>query len=88
MKPLQLKTTSTLRDLERNIAKSMKTKKSLIRKSAFPKPPFDSRPDPNIKPGTAHITITKDIISQVLLGQLATKASGLHKINFQILRMI
>ena len=77
-----------LKDSERNIDTSMMAKEALVRKSAFPKPPSDSRSDPRIEPGIAHATITKDIISHALFSQSATKAPGPNKINFQILRMI
>lgn len=66
----------------------MKAKEALVRKSAFPRPPIDFRPEPRIEPGIAHITVTEDTVSQALFGQLATKAPGPNKINFQILRMI
>ena len=66
----------------------MKAKEALVRKSAFPKPPTNSRPDPEIELGVAHLTITEDIVFHALFSQSATKAPGPNKINFQILRMI
>lgn len=87
-KRLQLKTTPALKDLEGNIATSMTAKEAFVCKSAFPKPPSDSRPDPRIESGIAHPTITKDIVSHALFSQSVTKAPGPNKINFQILRMI
>ena len=43
----------------------MMAKKSLVRKSAFLKPPNDFQLDLRIEPGIAYATITEDIISHV-----------------------
>ena len=87
-KPLQLRTTPALKDSEGNVATSMKAKEALVRKSAFPKPPSDSHPDPEIEPGSAHLAITENIVYHALFSQSATKAPEPNKINFQILRLI
>lgn len=87
-KLLQFKTTLAVKDLEGNIATSMKANEALVRKSAFPKPPRSRRPGPKTEPGIAQLTVTKDIVSKALVSQSATKAPGPNKINFQILRMI
>ena len=87
-KPLQLRTTSALKDNERNIAVFMKAKEALVRKSAFPKPPPNFFETPTIPLKLAHTKITEEIVGQALLTQAATKAPGPDKINFQVLQMI
>lgn len=82
-KPLQFKTTPALQDSDGNIVTSMKAKEALVRKSAFPQPPSNLGPDPITSPGITHATITKDIVSEALVSQSATKAQGPDKINFQ-----
>ena len=67
IKPLQFRTTSALKDIERNIAVIMKVKEALVRKSAFPKPPIGLAEPPVISPGMAHIKVTEEAISQVLI---------------------
>ena len=87
-KPLQFKTTPTLRDPEGNIATSMKEKEALVCKSAFPKPPRSIGREPHMRAGIAHRDITEEKISHALMSQSAKKAPGPDKINFEILRMI
>lgn len=44
-KPQQFKTTPALKDIERNVGTSMKTKMALVCKSAFPSPPISFHSD-------------------------------------------
>ncbi len=87
-KPLQFRTTPALKDSDGNTALFMKAKEALVRRSAFPKPP----PNPVeslVSPyGLLHRKVTEEVVVQALMTQVATKASGPDKINFQILRMI
>ena len=77
-----------LKDSNGNIAVSIKAKKSLVRRSAFPKPP------PNLVEYLVspykllHTKVTKEVVAQALMTQSATKAPVSNKINFQILQMI
>ena len=88
IKPLQLKITPTLKDLERNTTTFIRVKEVLVYKLAFSKPPINFWPDPKIEPETTHIRTTKSNMSQALFCQLATKAVSPNKINFLIVRMI
>lgn len=64
------------------MAMSMKAKKALVCKLAFPKLLIDAWPDHKIESGIAHTTITKNIVFQALFGQSATKVPSSNKINF------
>lgn len=81
-KPLQFRTTPALKDSEGHTAVSMKEKEALVRKSAFPKLPTNLAEPPVTFSGMAHIKVTQEIVSQVLMTQAATKAPGPDKINF------
>lgn len=66
----------------------MKAKKALVSRLTLPKPLTNL-----IKPlvtafGSAHMKINEEVIGQVLITQVATKAPSLDKINFQFLQMI
>ena len=87
-KPLQLRTTPALTDVDGNTAVSMKAKEALVRRSAFPKPPPNSIEPPLMSCGMAHTRITEERVAQALMTQAATKAPGPDKINFKILQMI
>ena len=87
-KPLQFRTTPTLKDSERNTAVSIKAKEALVRRSVFPKPPPSLLDSLVISSGLAHTKVTEQIVAQALTTQAATKAPGLDKINFQILQMV
>lgn len=63
---------------------SMKIKKTLVRKSVFPKPPTNLFKSPVISSGMTYIKITKEVVAKTLIMQIATKAPGLDKINLQI----
>ena len=71
-----------------NIATSMKDKKTLVRKAAFPSPPKNSLRKPRIPASTAYLRITKEQVYNALMAQSTKKAPGPDKINFEILRMI
>ena len=71
-----------------NIATSMKDKKTLVRKTAFPPSPKSSLREPRIPAGTAHLNITKEQVYSALMAQSTKKAPGPDKINFGILRII
>ena len=88
IKPLQLKTTPALKDVDGNIATSMKAKEALVYQSAFPKPPISLETEPLISSGIAHKGITEEKIYLALVTQAIAKAPGPNKINFRILRMI
>ena len=60
----------------------------MVRKIAFPPPPKSTLREPRIPVGTAHLTITKEQVYNVLIAQSTQKAPGPNKINFGILRMI
>lgn len=66
-KPQQFKTTPALKNSEGNIATSMKVKKALVRKSAFPKPPISESVEPVVIPGIAHKEVTKKVIEKALM---------------------
>ncbi len=66
----------------------MKAKKTLVSKSAFPKPPTSHNQEPSIIAGTAHLKPTEEKITYALMSQSATKAPGPNKIHFQIIRML
>lgn len=66
----------------------MMAKEALVRKSAFPSPPTSLHSEPNVMSGVAHRMVTKDVIHKALMTQSISKAPGLDKINFRILRMI
>lgn len=66
----------------------MKAKEALIRRSAFPTPPTNPVEPPTTSRGSAHTKITKKVVAQALMTQVARKAPGPDKINFQILQMI
>lgn len=87
-KPQIFKTTPALKNSFGNIATSMKDKKTLIRKTAFPPPPKSSTREPRIPAGTAHLSITKDQVYNALIAQFTKKAPGPDKINFGILHII
>ncbi len=87
-KPLQFRTTPALKDSDGNMAVSMKAKEALVPRSAFPKPPTNLVKPPVTSFGPAHTKITEEVIAQAFMTQVATKAPGPDKINFQILQMI
>lgn len=87
-KPQQFKTTLTLNNADDHIAVSMKAKKALVCKSAFPSPPVSSHNKPIVHSEVAHKTVTNDIVDKSLMTQSSVKVPGQDKINFWILRMI
>lgn len=66
-KPLQFKTTLAFKDLDRNVATSIKTKEAFICRLLFPKPPISFGPKPLVLPAIAHIGVTKIKIAYVLM---------------------
>lgn len=87
-KPQQFKTTPALRDPSGNIAISMKDKKVMVQRTAFPPPPQSTLREPRISAGTAHTIITKELVQKALIAQSTQKATGPDKIKFGILRLI
>lgn len=87
-KPLLFKTTPALKDVDGNVATSMKAKEALVYRSAFPKPPISLEAEPLISSGIAHKRITEEKVYLALVIQAIAKAPGPNKINFRILRMI
>lgn len=79
---------SVLKDSDGNIAVSMKTIKALVQRLAFPKMSTNLIEPPVTLFRSAYIKIYQEVIAQVLITQVATKAPGPDKINFQILQMI
>lgn len=77
-----------LKDSDRNTAVSMKAKKALVRRSAFPKLQPNSIEPLVSSYGLLYIKVIEEVVAQALMIQVATKASGPNTINFQILRMI
>lgn len=67
---------------------SMKAKEVLAQKSTFSKPLTNYVIFPVTYFRLAHTKITEDVIAQALMTQVATKAPGPDKINFQNLQMI
>ena len=59
-----------------------------MRKSAFLKLLTNFDESPVLSARLAHTNITKEFIAKALMTQAATKASGPHEINFQILQII
>ena len=86
-KPLQFKTTPTLKDNDGNTATSMKAKEALVRKTAFPPPPTSCIQQAIIPPGQAHVQITTEEVGYALNTQSSAKAPGPDKLNFGILRI-
>lgn len=82
IKPLQLKIRPALKNSDRNTAVFMKDKETLIRKLAFPKPAPSLFELPITFSGLAYTKITEEIVAQVLIIQVATKAFGSDKVNF------
>ena len=87
-KPQQFKTTLALKDPMGNIAITMKDKKVMVQRTAFPPPPKSLLREPRISNGIAHTTITKELVYNALIAQSTQKAPGPDKINFGILRII
>lgn len=56
--------------------------KTIVRKSAFLNLHSNSGLDSRIKPGIAHVSITKDKVYYALFGQSASKAISHNKMNF------
>lgn len=66
----------------------IKAKKALIQRLAFLKLPINLVQIPVISFELAHTKVTKEIVAQALLTQIANKALGLNKFNFQILQIV
>ena len=73
-KPLQFKTTPALKDLDGNVATSMKAKEAFVYRSAFPKPPISLEAEPVIPCGIAHKGITEEKVYFALVTQAIAKA--------------
>lgn len=87
-KPLQFKTILIVKYSDRNMTLSIKDKKALVKRLTFSKPPTNLIKLPVISFGLAHIIVTKELVVQASMTQVATKAPNPDKINFQILYMI
>lgn len=83
-KLLQFKIIPALKNLDGNVATSIKAKKVIFCRSAFTKPPISLGLEPPVLPGVAYIGVTEVKIAHTLMSQLTTKAFGLDKINFRI----
>lgn len=70
------------------MAVSMKVKEALIQRLAFPKLLTHIVELLVISFRVVYIKINKQVVVQVLMTQVVTKASNINKINFQILQMI
>ena len=66
----------------------MKAKKTLIWKFAFLKPLINLIESPVTLFGLVYTKIIEEVVASALMTQVAAKASGQNKINFQILQMI
>lgn len=66
----------------------MKAKEAMVWRSTFPKPPINLNQTPAIPSRLADTSIIKEMVTQALIIQLATKAPGLNKISFRVLQMI
>ena len=86
-KPLQFKTTSALKDGNRNTATSIKAKEALVRKTAFSLPPISLAKNLDIAPERVNINVIKKQVYYSLMAQFAIKVPGPDKINFKILWM-
>ena len=71
-----------------NVAITMKDKEVMVQRTAFPPPPKSPLREPRISKGTAHTTITKELVYNAPIAQSTQKAPGPNKINFEILCMI
>lgn len=87
-KLLLFRATPALKNSNRNMTVSIKAKDVLVQKSAFPKLLTSLILTPIIFLRLAHTKITEEMIAQVLMTQVAIKAFGPDKINFQIFYMI
>lgn len=66
----------------------MQAKKAMVHKSAFPFPPIGFYNKPIIQLEVAYKIVTNDFIYKVFMTQSTSKAPGLERINFRILRII
>lgn len=84
----QSKTTLILKDFLGNVtvATSMEDKAILVRKTAFPPSPQENMREPRIPPGTTYKSVIKAQVYNASIAQLAKKAPGLDKINFEVLQ--
>lgn len=71
-----------------NVAISMKDKKALVRKNAFPPPPKNDLRQPKISKSVAHQKISQYQVYCALVAQSIKKAPGPDKINFGILHIV
>ncbi len=63
----------------------MKTKKALVRKSAFFKPPINVIKPLRLYFRSAHTKITEEVVAQALMTQTTIITSGSDKVNFSIM---
>ena len=67
------------------MAVSIKAKKALVRRLAFPKLPSNLIEALVTLFGLAYTKITEEVVTQAIMTQATTKAPNVNKINFQIL---
>lgn len=85
---MQFQITFTFKDSNGNTAVLMKTKETLVQKSAFSQPLIIKHKPLIISLGSAHTKIIKKIVVLILMSQVAAKLLSRDKINFKILQMI
>ncbi len=64
----------------------MRAKKALVQKSAFSKPSTNVIKPLQLYLESAYTKITQVVVTQILITQVATKATRLDKVKFQILQ--
>ena len=66
----------------------MQAKEALVRAHAFPKAPASQRSEYQPGQGSAHLSVSQEMVGRALLCQSIKKAPGLNMHNFQALRLV
>ena len=86
-KPRTMATTPTLRGPQGQLASSIDEKEALIRETAFPQAPGDSR-EVEIPQGSWHGQVDEEMVKGALFHQAVQKAPGIDRLNFRALRLL
>lgn len=87
-RPWASSTNSALRDLEGNTVTSVEDKTEIVRKVAFPPPPFDPSRSPLHREGTAYLGIDKSRVGKTLFDQSQKKEPRLDRLNLITLKLL